>query len=73
MKLAPSPPLAKSAPSGPNCRSPIECEESCWHQSSISVFSEVAIPAVAVNRVRRPLTGQASTPGLPDIGQGSPS
>src|SRR5215218_7399366 len=72
LKLAPSPPLAYSFPSGPNSTVPIEWLGYCWHQSSTSTCSlpVIALP-LACSRDRRPLTTQPSAVAPGGVGQGS--
>jgi hypothetical protein len=71
LKLAPSPPLTYSDPSGPKWRSPIEWLGYCWHQPSTSTCSDVETFPCTVRRARRPLTTQPSVVGPGGVGQAS--
>jgi hypothetical protein len=72
LKLAPSPPLAYSLPSGPKSTVPIEWLGYCWHQSSTSTCSlPIIVLPLAWRRDSRPLTTHPSSVGPGGVGHGS--
>ncbi len=75
LKLAPSPEVTYSAPSGPKARLPSEWLGYCWHQSSIRVLVLLTdVPAeFVVSRTSLPEIMQPSVlpPGF-GVGQASP-
>ena len=73
VKLAPSPPLMYSAPSGPNATVPIEWLGYCWHQSLIRTCSgPVLTSPLTGSRDSRALTRHPSVVGPGGVGQASP-